>query len=83
MAETLLKRGYKLISGGTDNHLVWIDLRNSKGIDGARCEFMAEQVAIYMNKNSIPEDTNMMVPGGLRIGSPMVTSRGFTEKDCN
>ena len=42
MATTLLKKNYKLISGGTDNHLVWIDLKNSKKIDGARCEFIAE-----------------------------------------
>jgi len=80
MAEALTSRGYSLISGGTDNHLVLLDLR-PKGIDGARVERVCELCSITVNKNTCPGDKSAMVPGGLRLGAPALTSRGLKEED--
>jgi len=80
MAETMIKLGYNLVSGGTDNHLILVDLRN-KDIDGARADAAMEVCNIFCNKNSVPGDTKPFVPGGVRLGSPAMTSRGFVEKD--
>ena len=80
MAEALMSKGYKLISDGTDNHLVLVDLR-PKGIDGARVESVLDLVSITLNKNSVPGDTSAFIPGGMRIGTPALTSRGFDEDD--
>ncbi|XP_019360251.1 PREDICTED: serine hydroxymethyltransferase, mitochondrial [Gavialis gangeticus] len=80
MAEALLKRGYTLVSGGTDNHLVLVDLR-PKGIDGARAERVLELVSITANKNTCPGDRSALTPGGLRLGAPALTSRRFCEGD--
>lgn len=80
MADSLLKRGYSLVSGGTDNHLVLVDLR-PKGIDGARVERVCELVNISINKNTCPGDKSALVPSGLRLGSAALTSRNFNEKD--
>lgn len=80
MAESLLRRGYSLVSGGTDNHLVLVDLR-PKGIDGARVERVCELVNISINKNTCPGDKSALVPSGLRLGSAALTSRQFVEKD--
>jgi len=79
MAQGLIKRGYMLVSGGTDNHLVLIDVKGSMGIDGARAEAVMERVGISLNKNTIPTDTSALVPSGLRVGAPSLTSRGFNE----
>ena len=65
---------------GTENHLVLVDLR-SKGIDGSRVERVLELAHIAANKNTVPGDKSALVPGGLRMGAPALTSRGFTEKD--
>lgn len=81
MAEELEKRGYALVSGGTDNHLVLVNLKASKRIDGARVEAVCNQVSLTLNKNSVPNDTSALVPGGVRLGSPALTSRGFLEDD--
>ncbi|XP_021239410.1 uncharacterized protein LOC110391791 [Numida meleagris] len=67
MAQALLQRGYTLVSGGTDNHLVLVDLR-PKGIDGARAERVLELVSITANKNTCPGDRSALTPGGLRLG---------------
>lgn len=67
MAEALLKRGYSLVSGGTDTHLVLVDLR-PKGLDGARAERVLELVSITANKNTCPGDRSAITPGGLRLG---------------
>ena len=80
LADELLARGYDLVSGGTDNHLVLVDLR-SKGIDGARVERVLEHASITVNKNSVPGDLHPFVPGGLRIGTPALTTRGLKEED--
>jgi glycine hydroxymethyltransferase len=80
LAGGLQKRGFALVSGGTDNHIVLTDLR-PKGVDGSRVERVLELAHIAANKNTVPGDVSAMVPGGLRMGSPALTSRGFIEKD--
>ncbi|KKA27773.1 hypothetical protein TD95_004723 [Thielaviopsis punctulata] len=72
--------GYKLVSDGTDNHLVLVDLK-PHGIDGSRVERVLELVGVAANKNTVPGDKSAMVPGGLRMGTPAMTTRGFTEAD--
>lgn len=77
MAETFTEKGYKLVSGGTDNHLILIDLRN-KGLTGKTAEQALEKAHITLNKNMVPFDTESpFVTSGIRIGSPAMTSRGF------
>nr|XP_005986325.1 PREDICTED: serine hydroxymethyltransferase, mitochondrial isoform X2 [Latimeria chalumnae] len=80
MAASLNKKGFTLVSGGTDNHLVLVDLR-PKGIDGARAERVLELVSITANKNTCPGDKSALTPGGLRLGAPALTSRQFREAD--
>uniref|UniRef100_A0A8C2Y6S1 Serine hydroxymethyltransferase n=1 Tax=Coturnix japonica TaxID=93934 RepID=A0A8C2Y6S1_COTJA len=75
-----LKQPPPLFTGGTDNHLVLVDLR-PKGIDGARAERVLELVSITANKNTCPGDRSALTPGGLRLGTPALTSRGFGEED--
>ena len=65
---------------GTENHLVLADLR-PKGVDGSRVERVLELAHIAANKNTVPGDKSALVPGGLRMGAPALTSRGFTESD--
>ncbi|KAK1292844.1 hypothetical protein QJS10_CPB17g02456 [Acorus calamus] len=79
-AQCLTEKGYELVSGGTENHLVLVNLKN-KGIDGSRVEKVLEQVHIAANKNTVPGDVSAMVPGGIRMGTPALTSRGFAEED--
>ena len=81
LADELIKLGYNLVSGGTDNHLVLIDVKSSKGIDGARVERVLELACIACNKNTVPGDTSALMPGGIRMGTPALTSRGFVEDD--
>uniref|UniRef100_A0A8C2YWM0 Serine hydroxymethyltransferase n=1 Tax=Cyclopterus lumpus TaxID=8103 RepID=A0A8C2YWM0_CYCLU len=80
MANALLKKGYTLVSGGTDNHLALVDLRPN-GMDGARAERVLELVYITANKNTCPGDKSALSPGGLRLGTPALTSRQFKEAD--
>lgn len=80
LASRLTELGYKLVSGGSDNHLVLVDLR-PLGLDGARVEKILDLASITLNKNSVPGDKSALVPGGIRIGSPAMTTRGFTEKE--
>ncbi|KKP06613.1 serine hydroxymethyltransferase, mitochondrial [Trichoderma harzianum] len=72
--------GYSLVSGGTDNHLVLVDLK-PHGIDGSRVERVLELVGVAANKNTVPGDRSALVPGGLRMGTPAMTTRGFHEDD--
>jgi len=72
--------GYDIVSGGTDNHLVLVDLK-SKGIDGARVERVLELCGVASNKNTVPGDKSALKPGGLRMGSPAMTTRGFQPAD--
>jgi glycine hydroxymethyltransferase len=81
MAQAFLDRGYKIISGGTDNHLMLIDLR-SKNLTGKKAEEALIQADITINKNMVPFDTQSpMVTSGMRIGTPAITTRGLLEKD--
>lgn len=72
--------GYRLVSNGTDSHMVLVSLRE-KGVDGARVEYVCEKINIALNKNSIPGDKSALVPGGVRIGAPAMTTRGMGEED--
>ena len=81
MAQTFLDLGYKIISGGTDNHLMLIDLR-SKKLTGKQAEEGLIQADITINKNMVPFDTQSpMVTSGMRIGTAAITTRGLMEKD--
>lgn len=80
MGKALLNKGYTLVSGGTDNHLLLLDLR-PKGLDGARLECVMNITNITANKNTCPGDKSALVPGGVRLGTPALTSRNFKEKD--
>ena len=81
LADELLKLGFNLVSGGTDNHLILIDLRNKK-ITGKELETRLDNVGITVNKNTVPFDTEKpMITSGIRIGTPAVTTRGFKEED--
>ena len=82
MSEKFLSLGVKLVSGGTDNHLMLLDL-SDKDITGKELESMLDEVNITVNKNAIPFDTKSpFITSGIRIGTPSVTSRGFKEGDC-
>merc|ERR1712196_127234 len=81
LATTLKNKGYTLVSGGTDNHLVLIDLKQSKNIDGARVERVLELANIATNKNTVPGDKSALTPSGIRMGTPALTTRGFVEED--
>ncbi|KAJ3291680.1 hypothetical protein HDU79_002138 [Rhizoclosmatium sp. JEL0117] len=80
MEKTFAGAGYDMVSGGTDTHLLLVDLRN-KGVDGARVERILELVNIAANKNTVPGDKSALVPHGLRIGAPAMTTRGLVEAD--
>ena len=82
MATALVAKGYKIISGGTDNHCMLIDLR-SKGLTGKEAEKALGEADITVNKNMVPfDDKSPFVTSGIRIGTPAITSRGLKEKDC-
>jgi glycine hydroxymethyltransferase len=72
--------GYTLVTGGTDNHMVLLDLK-PQALDGARVEAVLEQVNIACNKNTTPADKSALTPTGIRIGAPAMTSRGMGEDD--
>lgn len=80
MVDRLKEHGVKIVSEGTDNHLVLCDLRPF-GVDGSRVERVLELAHIACNKNTVPGDKSALVPGGLRLGTPALTTRGFTEED--
>jgi glycine hydroxymethyltransferase len=80
MAAAFVSRGYQLISGGTDNHMMLIDLRN-KNITGKDAENSLGEAAITVNKNMVPfDDKSPFVTSGIRVGTAAVTSRGLKEK---
>lgn len=81
LAKTLQERGFRLVSGGTDNHLLLVNL-SDKGLTGAKAEEVLERSGITVNKNTIPFDTRSpSVTSGIRIGTPAVTTRGLKEQD--
>lgn len=84
LAQGLMKRGMKLVSGGTDNHLSLIDLRDLGELTGKELEHRLDEVRITANKNKVPGDPRSpFQTSGLRVGSPAVTSRGFVEADMD
>ncbi|RQD76746.1 MAG: serine hydroxymethyltransferase [Candidatus Syntrophonatronum acetioxidans] len=81
LGQALMEQGYNLVSGGTDNHMILVDLRN-KGISGKEAEETLDRVGITVNKNAVPYDTeSAFVTSGLRMGTPAVTSRGMKEEE--
>ena len=81
LADGLVANGMKLVSGGTDNHLMLVDLRDT-GVTGKELEHRLDEVFITVNKNTIPnEPLSPFVTSGIRIGTPAATSRGFKEDD--
>lgn len=81
MAENFTKRGYRIVSGTTDNHLLVIDLRN-KNITGKDAEQVLESIGIYTNRNCIPFDPQSpFITSGIRLGTPAITTRGFKEQE--
>jgi glycine hydroxymethyltransferase len=81
LAESISREGFRLVSGGTDNHLMLVDVF-SKGVTGKEAELALEKANITVNKNAIPFDKNPpMVASGIRVGTPAVTSRGFRERE--
>jgi len=81
MADAFVKRGYNIISGGTDNHMMLIDLRN-KNISGKEAENALVKAEITVNKNMVPfDDKSPFVTSGIRVGTAAVTTRGLVEKD--
>jgi glycine hydroxymethyltransferase len=81
MAAAFVKRDYHLISGGTDNHMMLIDLRN-KGISGKDAEIALGKAEITVNKNMVPfDDKSPFVTSGIRVGTPAITTRGLVESD--
>lgn len=81
MAAAFLDKGYTLVSGGTDNHLMLVDL-SSKGITGKEAEIVLEQAGITLNKNMIPYDQqSTVITSGIRVGTPAITTRGLLQKE--
>ena len=82
MANTIIDRGYKIVSGGTENHLMLVDMIG-KGITGKAAEAALGRAHITVNKNAVPNDPQKpFVTSGLRLGTPAVTTRGYVESDC-
>ncbi len=82
LSETLSNEGFRIISGGTDNHLILVDVKSGCGLTGKDAQNLLDRIHITTNKNTIPGDTESpMVTSGLRLGSPAMTTRGFTEAD--
>ena len=83
MVKALMEKGYKIISDGTDNHLMLIDLRN-KGVTGKVAEQALVKAELTVNKNMVPfDDQSPMITSGIRIGTAAITTRGLDEKDCH
>ena len=81
MAQTLVDRGFRIVTGGTDSHIVWLDL-TPKGLTGDKAEKILEEVGLACNKNAIPYDPNPpKVTSGLRFGTAAATTRGFNQED--
>ena len=83
LSNSLIRRGYTVVSGGTDNHLMLVDLRN-KGITGKQAQEALDEAGITVNKNAVPfDDKSPLITSGIRIGSPAVTTRGMREPDMD
>jgi glycine hydroxymethyltransferase len=83
MEKVFLDENIRLITGGTDNHLLLADVYSSLGISGKEAQTVLDEVGITLNMNSIADDPRKpMDPSGIRFGTPAITTRGFTEKEC-
>ena len=80
LAELLVRRGFEVVTGGTDNHIVLVSLK-SKGITGSKFEKIAEMCHVSVNKNTIATDKSALNPSGIRLGTSAMTTRGFSERD--
>jgi len=80
LSQGLQELGYKVVTGGTDNHLILVDLRAS-GLSGAKGEKVLEEVGIACNKNTVPGDKSALNPSGIRLGTPALTTRGMKETE--
>ena len=81
LAEELSEKGFKLVTGGTKNHLILVDVYSSFGIDGKTAERAMDKIGLTLNANSIPNDKlSMFTPSGIRLGTPAITSRGMKEE---
>lgn len=80
LAELLIDRGFEVVTGGTDNHIVLVNLK-SKGITGSKFEKIAEMCHVSVNKNTIATDKSALNPSGIRLGTSAMTTRGFSERD--
>lgn len=82
LSSALQKEGFKIISGGTDNHLILVDVKGTCGLTGKDAQKLLDSIHITTNKNTIPKDTESpMVTSGIRLGSPAMTTRGMKEKE--
>ena len=82
LAEELQKRGFKLVTGGTSNHLILADIHSSFGIDGKEAEIAMDKIGLTLNANAIPDDPlTRFRPSGIRLGTPAITTRGAKEDD--
>lgn len=82
LADEFIKLGYKVISGGTDNHMILLDVKTTKGVTGKQVEDLLQKVNITVNKNSIPGDQEKpMFTSGIRLGTPAMTTKGYNEED--
>lgn len=82
LAEELQKRGFKLVTGGTSNHLILADIHSSFGIDGKEAEIAMDKIGLTLNANAIPDDPlPRFRPSGIRLGTPAITTRGAKEDD--
>ena len=82
LADTLESEGFRVVSGGTDNHLMLVDVKSSCGITGADAEDTLDQIHITVNKNTIPNETESpLKTSGIRLGTPAMTTRGFRERE--
>ncbi|XP_054730471.1 serine hydroxymethyltransferase isoform X1 [Anastrepha obliqua] len=82
LCDGLIKRGYNVATGGTDVHLILLDLRNI-GLTGGKGEYILEEVNIACNKNTVPGDKSALNPSGIRLGTPALTTRGLVESDID
>lgn len=80
LSHNLQKFGYKIVTDGTDVHMILVDLR-SVGLTGSKAEKILESISIACNKNTVPGDKSAFNPSGIRLGTPALTTRGFMEKD--
>lgn len=84
LADSLMKRGFRLITNGTDNHLILADVWSSFGVGGKEAEEVLDKIGLTLNKNSIADDTRKPFdPSGIRLGTPAITTRGFKENDMD